>query len=37
MDFLQDQPLAESPFTDLGPHTFDFAERNLEIQEWAAG
>jgi len=30
----QNQPLAESPFTDLGPHTFDFAERLTDGLDW---
>ncbi len=31
---LHDRPLADHLFTDLGPHTFDFAERHTDGQEW---
>ena len=27
-------PLADSPFTDLGPHTFDFVERLTDGLDW---
>jgi len=33
----QDQPLADSPFTDLGHHTFDFVERNFDDHNWDMG
>ena len=31
---LHEEALTDSPFTDLGPHTFDFAERYTDGLDW---